>query len=474
MDSPGKEPPPRLLLFTTLWFDRVKNPYNDPTGKASQGECVVAFLLGLGSRLNVRLIGYLPFSELAILLAFPVLLPKLTSREVLKRTAWILPLAALWLASLVLTDLYRGTIWSLSARGIARIIVFMTAIPFAVYFFRRGTYDKLLWFTIGAIPSNILSAFFFRSGVHEGRELTYGTAVIDWQTHWSGLAGVVAGLGMLLLYQRRHAYAYGISFGMGILNVLKASRSVGAMLFLGPLITIAYNTLSTRVTLTQRRMSAIGIVTAALSAGCFAAVLFYAYSFAAQEQLLGERELARYEAQSRNAFGMFVGGRPALVSSYLAISQSPFVGYGSWPIDKWEFNARGLELAGLKPPSDIYRKGYPLIDSHSHVFQAWVESGVCGAIFWVYIFWIMAKATLLPIQDERRLRLAVTSSAVSFCWHILFSPIASRIELSFALGVILTQAISRTASYRPAPGFSKAVTAPTEPLQPASSLPALR
>jgi hypothetical protein len=422
----------------------LKHPPVESNGKASQTDRVVAFLLGLGSRLNVRLIGYLPFSELAILLAFPFLLPKLTSREVLKRTVWILPLASLWLVSLILTDLYRETVWTLSARGIARIIIFMTAIPFAVYFLRRATYEKLLWFTLGSIPSTILSAFFFRSGVHEGRELVYGSATIDWQTHWSGLAGAVAGLATLVFYKRNHAYAYGVSFALGVVNLLKSSRSVGAILLLGPLVTIAYNTLAGRGSTTRNRVSTLKIAGVAVFAIGFAVLIFAGYSFAAKERLLGEREFAKFDVQSRNPFGVLVGGRPSLISSYLAISQSPFVGYGSWPIDKWEFNARALQLAGYKIPSDLYKKGYPLIDSHSHVFQAWVESGVFGAIFWLYIFAILAKAAVSPIQDERRLRLVVTASAVAFCWHILFSPIASRIELSFTLGVILTQAVSRT------------------------------
>jgi len=410
--------------------------------KASSKECLIAFLLGLGSRLNVRLIGYLPFSELAILLAVPFLLPQLTSRDVLKRTRWVLPLAALWLISLAVTDAYRGTDWSLSARGIARIVVLLTAIPFAVYFLRSGTYEKLWWFAAGTIPSIILSAYVFRSGVHEGRELVYGKAVIDWQTHWTGLAATAAAIGMLTLYKRGHTYAYAVSFGMGFLNLVNGSRSEAAILMLGPLVTMAYNAFVTSRQGTRRRTSSFGIGAAAVAALCFAALIYYGYMYAASEKLLGEREFARYQSQSRNEFGLFVGGRPAILSSYLAISASPIVGYGSWPMDKWGFNARGLELAGRKPPADLYTRGYPLIDSHSHVFQAWVESGIFGGIFWVYVFWLMARSTILPIHDERRLRLAVSAAAVSFCWHILFSPIASRLDLSIALGTILTQVIS--------------------------------
>jgi hypothetical protein len=446
--------------------NNVVNSKADSTRKASQNECLIAFLLGLGSRLNVRVIGYLPFSELAILLAVPFLLPQLTSRDVLKRTAWTLPLAAMWLLSLVVTDVYRETLWSLSARGIARIVVFMATIPFAVYFLRRGTYEKLVWFTVGAIPSSILSAYVFRSGVHEGRELVYGTAMIDWQTHWSGLAGVVAGLGMLLLYKRGHAYAYGISFGMGILNIFKASRSVGAMLILGPLVTIAYNTVSSDNPTKQRRIHTTGLVAAAVATVVLTLLLYFAYDYAARERLLGDREFARHQAQSRSAFGLFVGGRPSLVSGYLAISQSPFVGYGSWPLDKWEFNARAMELSGYKPRADMYKVGYPLIDSHSHVLQAWVESGIFGALFWIYIFCIFARSAISPIEDERRLRLAITSSALSFGWHILFSPIASRMELSFALATILTQVIAR------APNKTRASQPPFPPSVP--SLDVLR
>lgn len=423
-------------------MNAITDRTTDANAKASSNECLIAFLLGLGSRLNVRLIGYLPFSELAVLLAVPFLLPQLSSREVLKRTKWTLPLAGLWLISLALTDAYRATDWSLSARGIARIVVFLAAIPFAVYFLRRGTYEKLWWFTVGVVPSIVLSAFVFRSGVHEGRELVYGDAMINWKTHWTGLAANAAGLGMLASYRRGHAYAYAISFGMALLNLVKGSRSEAGMLILGPLITMAYNTVASRGQGTRRRIGSFGISVAAVAALGFAGLIYYGYSYAASEGLLGEREFSRYQNQSRNAFGLFVGGRPAILSSYLAISESPFIGYGSWPMDKWGFNAKGLELAGKKPPGDLYKRGYPLIDSHSHIGQAWVESGISGAIFWIYVFWLMAQSIIQPIQDERRLRLAVSTAAMSFCWHILFSPIASRLELSLTLGTILTQVIA--------------------------------
>ena len=91
-------------------------------------------------------------------------------------------------------------------------------------------------------------------------------------------------------------------------------------------------------------------------------------------------------------------------------------------------------------PRLYYVKGYPLIPSHSHLMGAWVENGLAGGVFWAYTLIFVVTALYRPLEDDRHLRLWVSCTATALAWHILFSPMSSRLETCVALAVFLTQA----------------------------------
>jgi hypothetical protein len=413
--------------------------------KASPGEKRFAFLLGLGTRLQIQVIGYLPFTEIFLLLAVPFYLPKIQSSGALRRTGWCVPLLLIWLLSLMVSDLYRGTLWSLAARGIARIVIFVIAIPFFTWFLRSGCYDKVLWWTIGTLPSFALSGFIFRGGVHEGREMVYGTADIKYDTHWGGVLGIAVTIACLLIYKRSHVLCYLINVGLGLFHIANAMRASGAITILSSVITAGLNLVRS-----QRRRFAVferialwklAVIAVLVVIAGYGLVTWYAES--ARLGHFGERARIKYESQARNKYGLIAGGRPEFVGGLLAISESPVIGYGSWPLDTTRAFARACEIMEVRLSPDYYTKGYPLIPSHSHILGAWVEAGVLGIFFFLYIFWVAARAVYLPIVDEKRLRFWVVSCALPLLWAILFSPISARLESSFLLGAIFNQVAFR-------------------------------
>jgi O-antigen ligase len=179
------------------------------------------------------------------------------------------------------------------------------------------------------------------------------------------------------------------------------------------------------------------------------------YKSSAASGQFGERARAKYISQSRNRFGLLMGGRPEVFAGLLAVSESPLIGYGSWPLDHQGFFERACDIMNVKLDPWYYKKGFPLIPSHSHIVQAWVESGVAATLFWVYVITVLVRAIYLPIKDEKRLRLHITASAFGTLWPILFSPISNRIELSFLLAVIFNQVLFRS-SLSVANGHSQA------------------
>ena len=398
-----------------------------------------AFLLGLGARLQVQVIGFLPFSELAVGLLFPFWLPTYTRPGMLRATRLLLPLCGLWLGSTVISDLFCETEWRLAARGVARVLVYLVCIPFAVVFFGKDTWRRLIFFTLGLIPSVILSAYVFQSGAQIGREIVWGRMLINFETHWVAVVVFGAQLINLLVYHRSKTVALAASLFAGGLNFYNGSRSAGAAFAVGAPLAVLRNFIVTRratgkLTLTK---VAIFLTATALVTGGVIAV----YSYSAREGMLGEQSRRKFEAQSRSAAGLLLTGRLEFVGAALAVRDSPFLGHGSWQLDTERYYAQAVHLMEIDAdPRLYYVKGYPLIPSHSHLMGAWVENGLAGGVFWAYTLIFVVTALYRPLEDDRHLRLWVSCTATALAWHILFSPMSSRLETCVALAVFLTQA----------------------------------
>ena len=408
--------------------------------RASGRALLFAFLLGLGARLQVQIIGYLPLSEIALLILCPFMLTHYSQPQFRVRTGWLLPLLALWMVGAVVSDLYRETGWSLAARGFGRIVVYATAAPFFAWFLYRDMYRKLLYFMAGTVPSMALSAFVLRGGVHEGRELVYGEAVISWRTHWSAVALLTAGFFALYFYRRSRLAAYTTNVFFGILNLGLGSRSTGAI----SLIAVAACMVKNRLLAARRGrparsriMRSLAVATLVMVAGVG---LVQGYSWLADSGRLGRAEQSKYRWEAQHELGVLGGGRIShLVGGLIAVSDSPLVGYGSWPLDKYGYYFRVCEFFQQPPNRDYYSRGYPLIPSHSHVVSAWVEHGILGAVFWLYAMFLAVRAIMMPIGDPQRLQLWVLAAATAMIWNVLFSPISYRMEAAMTLVVFISQ-----------------------------------
>ncbi len=407
--------------------------------RSSSWGLVAAFLLGLGARLQVQLIGFLPFSELAIFLLFPFLLPKYAQKGSLRSTKLLIPLCAIWLVSTVASDLYWSTDPALAARGIARALIYLVCIPFAFLFFSHDTWRRLIFFTLGLIPSVILSAYVFRSGAQVGREIVWGQALINFETHWVAVVVFAAQLINLLVYQRSNGLAYAASLGAGVINFLNGSRSAGAAFAVGVPLAFARSLLAHRGPAVRQLSLLRAGLFVTLTLGVAWAVLA-GYSYSAREGFLGERSRRKFEAQSRTPAGLLLTGRIEFVGAFLAIQDSPLIGHGSWKLDTQRYYSQAYEFMGIQADTrPYYAKGYPLIPSHSHFMGAWVENGLAGAIFWAYAIAIVGASLFRPLRDEKQLRLWASCAATALLWHLLFSPISSRFETCVSLAVFMTQ-----------------------------------
>ncbi|MDZ4687290.1 MAG: hypothetical protein SH850_19615 [Planctomycetaceae bacterium] len=422
-------------------------PQGAPSVRASRLHRLVALLFGLGSKLNVRIIGYMPLSEIASLIVVPFVLPRITKPAVVRLTGWVLPLAMLWLLNAMLTDLYMQTQWSLAARGLARIVIYLVCIPLFIVFLQRDAYAKTVLFTLGQVLSSIISAYAMRSGVQEGRALTYGgDGDMGFETHWSLVFGLGTQLAILLVYPRSRLLAYGIGIAMGAFQLIGGSRSTAGIYIVGVAVCMARDVVEARGGLRRREKKLLKWIAVATSVMILGSVGYRAYQNAAGSGQLGEKAYQKYHSQSRSAYGIVFGGRPQILGGWLAAAESPIIGYGSWPTDNGMFFARACEILEVNLDPSYYTMGPQLIPSHSHVLCAWVENGVMGLVFWSYVFFIVTRSAVARYHDEKQFGLFLVVSCVSLMWHIVFSPIAGRLDESFLLALLMNQtaAVPRT------------------------------
>lgn len=406
--------------------------------KLSLQQVVYCLLLGLGTSLNIRVIGYLPLSELAILLLTPFLLPQFTSRAVWHYGKWPILLGFLWLGAQTFTDFLLQTRFDLAARGFARVVTLIVCVPFCIWFLQRQTYRRLLWISCGMVPSIILSAYILRPGTIEGRELVTGYSGVTWATHWASVVSVASRFVVLLTFSTTPLLAYGTELGVAILNMSLGSRSAGAMPIIGSAASAAFGFVAAR----KDRIRRLGVVRTILL-GVLVALSFGSvyggYKLAAESGALGDKALKKFEQQNRNRFGLLIGGRSEAIAGLIAVAHSPIIGYGSWPIDTEGFYLKACEFLEEEPNMLYYKKGFPVIPAHSHILCNWVEGGILSIWYWVYVLYLSAQVLVRPLKDEKHLRLWASVSATMLLWNVLFSPIGGRLNTAMTVAVFLLQ-----------------------------------
>jgi hypothetical protein len=78
-----------------------------------------------------------------------------------------------------------------------------------------------------------------------------------------------------------------------------------------------------------------------------------------------------------------------------------------------------------------------VIPAHSYLMQAWVWAGILGAIFWVYVLWMVCKAIIKIAILLPPLAPLYVWLLVSFIWAIMFSPFGNTARTVAALNIVI-------------------------------------
>jgi hypothetical protein len=423
--------------------------------------------------LEIQIVGRLFVSELILL----GLLPFLVLSEGRLLTAPLPRIVILfglfWLLGLVVTDLIRSTPFVDYARGWSKIAFFLTNFT-ALYLLLSDSQRRIILYTAGLVIGGVLDFYLSPVVFAEADPWKFGVGgsvtllLVLFATHRAAYRtplppGVVIGftflfilctwvfsllclnsslytgcdpwkLGIagsvipLLVLVAQHRFFYRASFlaamvigFAALLNLYMGFRSFAGICFLTAVYVFTQH-LGERQEARRVRLSVRNLVFFSLVLLGVGVASLKGYEYAAAKGLLGKQAQAKYERQASGALGVFFGGRSEIFISARAILDSPIIGHGSWAKDPeyvWQF-IESMRSYGYEPSWKVRKAG--LIPTHSHLFGAWVEGGVLGGVFWLWVLFLAARGLFALYWIRGPLTPLIAFVGFLLVWDVLFSP----------------------------------------------------
>jgi hypothetical protein len=367
--------------------------------------CFVAPLLQF---VQIQLVGVLQGTDLVLLAALPIAVIRHPERLRQKPVPTILTLGIFWLISQMLTDFLRHSAPEDYLRGWSKIFLILVSftVLWAVVCRSRR---RFVLYGLGAALGGILTLY-----VHPSDQM-----IDSW---WKfGLSGPVTLLVVIgVAYSSKHRYL-GILLPLAALAVVHSFANTRSLAVLC-LLTAIYSLFQMSA---AERSARIGGARLALLGGTVALAIVgftVIYSYYAEQGAFGEYAERKLKAQTGEG-GLLLGGRSEILASGHAILDSPLLGHGSWARDPTYAAILAEDRAELGYKAFQGGKRDDLIPAHSHIFGAWVEGGLAGAIFWLFVF-VYAVRSLLRVSGSEPLLPLFAFLGFVLTWDILFSPIS--------------------------------------------------
>ena len=256
-----------------------------------------------------------------------------------------------------------------------------------------------------------------------------GDFLTQWKFGGSSMVTITAFLLSCYFYSRRRYWLYGsIVIGLAALNLMFAFRSQIATVVVSAALILpifAQGGTSDRRTTSSENFFKVAVLLALAGGAAFTANK--AIQIAVENGLFDESVSQKFEMQSGGKLGVLVGGRPEMLVAIQAIRDSPIIGHGSFPVDEKYLELRQdlqyeYGYTESDTPEDVEE---PVIPTHSHLTMAWVESGILGGVFWIYVLGLTFRAIMKVSFTRPPLAPIYSYLLLNFVWNVLYSPFGS-------------------------------------------------
>lgn len=418
------------------------------------------FLFGLFSMTQISVVGSIGISELICFVSAPFVFASNYWR--FKQTGFIIipRLALLVCGGCILSSIHNDTLFPLFLRGFASAYS-LFATPVVLFVLLRNNLRGIRWIFIGLACSLVVNVFAF----HAGYELSgYAGGVESADTSRNIMSGTLFWLqrvtswlviplhGWYLNTPIVYSALAPVIMTIHTMITTESGRSAAITAF-GAVALILIGRKKIKSMLWVQRHFVLLVVL-----GCLAAfTLKSAYVYLGEHSFLNEKANKKFEKQSKQGTGilrLLIGGRVGFFAGLRACVDNPFWGFGPWARDEKEYYREFLFKYGASEDYDRFVLEYEahrargglagLMPSHSHIVGFWINYGMLGLPFWLYIFYGM-------IRHFRHNIAAIPQWYGYFAyylplnlWHIFFSPYGNRIEdCVFVTCLMLADAVRR-------------------------------
>lgn len=356
--------------------------------------------------------GVLAISDLLLVAALPIAVLRHPERVRQKPVPAILTLGVLWLFAQIVTDILRNSAPEDFLRGWSKIFLLLVNFT-VVWVVACRTQRRFVLYGIGLALGTILGVYVNPSA----------DAVIDpWKFGMAVPATLLVVIWATHLTRHRYAGILAALTTLAIVHAFKNYRSLAVITFIAAIYSIfQMSQVSNRA---QQRFGRFRLAILGFTVACGVWIFTQVYSHYVETGVFGEYAQRKLEVQKNGEGGLLLGGRGEILASGQAILDSPLLGHGSWARDP-TYAAILAEKRAELGYKELYGPGAKrddLIPSHSHIFGAWVEAGLAGGLFWLFVLAYTIRA-LVKVSGSEPLLLVLAFAGFQLVWDILFSPL---------------------------------------------------
>lgn len=378
---------------------------------------VYLFVAGASVAVDVPIMGRVFGPDVLCSIGLLVLLMGRSGRNATREMNLVLVVVAVWLFGAIMTDLIKATAFEDLVRGWSKIFFFTITFVF-LYLATEGKLLRITLFLLGLGVGDLLTL------AHQQDDFFLAE---PWKFGFGPPITLFIMVFISTLSFRRLVGLWGqvaVIAALASLNLVLNSRSVFGLLLASASIGALAEVLGWF--LRGKRLPKPVFAATLVGAFVFCQSVASVYGWAASSGILGPEALEKYEVQTQGGMGILLGGRAESLVSTQAIMDSPIIGHGSWARDYSYVSLyiQALEQRGVPIIGDPYSSG--LIPSHSFLLGSWVEFGILGAIFWIYVLALCGRALYSLFHIPDWCRPFVTFVLLSLMWDVLFSPFGAQ------------------------------------------------
>jgi len=350
-----------------------------------------------------------------------------------------------WLLSLTIFTaiVFAGVGWWLESPQSAIILragsyLVMAAMLLSMMQLSHFKPNYLIAIILGYCASYVTCWFFFSQYLPNGD--TY--ALVPWRLGL-GFAATWAILCLIVVFPRLYPMVLPLMLVATVIHVVLGARSLGlATLACGILSAFAARASTDRVG--PFRLSKVIFV--CILALAFAWAALEVAVIAAEAGLLPEEMTTRMLRQYYSENGILLSARAPNYVAAVGIIERPILGFGPGNSDaelstlyaqlSAENNSDGLNTDAFL---DTYLEEElgTVIPSHSHVLGAWIEAGIVGGLYWMFIMAIVVYVMVRSLKFKNPWVPMYLFLSMTTLLDIVFSPGPHRVDIALRIVVFL-------------------------------------